>query len=168
MANFINSNLSNLIISLAVLLTLIIFLKYLKKTIDHFRKEKDIKLRRTIYIIKISRLLSFILFLVFMSVIWGINYSGIFIFATTFFTIVGVALFASWSILSNITSSIILFTSCPFKIDDNVQILDGDNTIEGKIIDMTLFNVILEDSEDNIISYPNNILMQKTVVKKSV
>lgn len=168
MANFINSNLVNLIISLAVLLTLIIILKYLKKTIDHFRKEKDIKLRRTIYIIKISRLLSFILFLVFMSVIWGINYSGIFIFATTFFTIVGVALFASWSILSNITSSIILFTSCPFKIDDNVQILDGDNTIEGKIIDMTLFNVILEDSEDNIISYPNNILMQKTVVKKSV
>ncbi len=168
MANFINSNLVNLIISLAVLLSIIIFLKYLKKTIDHFRKEKDIKLRRTIYIIKISRLLSFILFLVFMSVIWGINYSGIFIFATTFFTIVGVALFASWSILSNITSSIILFTSCPFKIDDNVQILDGDNTIEGKIIDMTLFNVILEDSEDNVISYPNNILMQKTVVKKSI
>lgn len=168
MANFINSNLVNFIISLAVLLTIIIFLKYLKKTIDHFRKEKDIKLRRTIYIIKISRLLSFILFLVFMSVIWGINYSGIFIFATTFFTIVGVALFASWSILSNITSSIILFTSCPFKIDDNVQILDGDNTIEGKIIDMTLFNVILEDSEDNVISYPNNILMQKTVVKKSI
>lgn len=168
MANFINSNLVNLIISLAVLLSIIIFLKYLKKTIDHFRKEKDIKLRRTIYIIKISRLLLFILFLVFMSVIWGINYSGIFIFATTFFTIVGVALFASWSILSNITSSIILFTSCPFKIDDNVQILDGDNTIEGKIIDMTLFNVILEDSEDNIVSYPNNILMQKTVVKKSI
>ncbi len=78
--------------------------------------------------------------------------------------ITGVALFAAWSNLSNLTSSVIIFFTLPFKIDDSVKILDGDNTVEGKIIDMTLFHVLLEDKDQKLISYPNNIFVQKVVV----
>ena len=42
----------------------------------------------------------------------------------------GVAMFAQWSILSNITSGIILFFSFPFKIGDLILIHDKDFPIE--------------------------------------
>ena len=163
---FIKYNLINIIITLIIIILHVLFLKYAKYSINLIGKKNNIKTRRIIYITKLFRILIFLSFIVFISIIWGINYKFLFIFATTFFTIVGIALFATWSILSNLTSSFIIFSTCPFKIDDKIQILDGDNTIEGKILDMTLFNVLLEDNDGNIVTYPNNILLQKAIIKK--
>ncbi len=51
--------------------------------------------------------------------------------------------------------------------DDTIQILDGDNTIESKILDMALFSVLLEDENKNVVTYHNNVYLQKEVIKKS-
>ena len=40
-------------------------------------------------------------------------------------TVVGVAFFAQWSLLSNITSSIIIFFNHPVKLNDSIVILEG-------------------------------------------
>jgi hypothetical protein len=58
----------------------------------------------------------------------------------------GVAMFAQWSILSNITSGIILFFF-PFKIGDVIRIHDKDFPIEAEIEDIRAFHVALKTKD---------------------
>ena len=79
-------------------------------------------------------------------------------------TVIGVAFFAQWSILSNITAGIIVFFSSPFRIGDTIKILDKDYPIEAKIIDIKSFYTLLKTTEGEQISLPNNLLLQKGIV----
>ena len=97
--------------------------------------------------------------------IWGINYSSILLFGSSLIAITGVALFAQWSILSNLTASVVIFFNYPARIGDTIRILDGDDTVEGTIIDINMFQVLLEDDNQNLINYPNNLLIQRPFVK---
>ncbi|NIW50111.1 MAG: mechanosensitive ion channel, partial [Gammaproteobacteria bacterium] len=72
-------------------------------------------------------------------------YKGLLVFASSFFAIVGVALFAQWSILSNITASVIIFFTSNAKIGDKIKVVDGDNTVSGIIRDIGLFYTLLVD-----------------------
>ena len=47
--------------------------------------------------------------LIILLIIWGVKQSELAVFVGSVLTVVGVAMFAQWSILSNITSSIVLF-----------------------------------------------------------
>jgi small-conductance mechanosensitive channel len=44
-----------------------------------------------------------------------------------------------------------------------VKVIDGEDTIEGIILEITLFHVILK-FEDTHITYPNSLVFQKAVV----
>lgn len=85
-------------------------------------------------------------------------------FVTSILTVIGVAFFAQWSILSNITAGIIVFFSSPFRIGDTIKILDKDYPIEAKIIDIKSFYTLLKTAEGEQISLPNNLLLQKGIV----
>ena len=43
---------------------------------------------------------------------WGIDFSGLLVLSTSIITVTGVALFASWSLISNITAYFILLKNC--------------------------------------------------------
>src|SRR5690606_8961062 len=72
-------------------------------------------------------------------VIWGVEPRNLFTTLSAVVTVIGVALFAKWSILSNITSGIILLFSFPFKIGEVIRIHDKDFPIEAKIEDIRSF-----------------------------
>jgi small-conductance mechanosensitive channel len=65
--------------------------------------------------------------------------------------------------LSNITSGIILFFYFPFKIGDVILIHDKDFPIEAEIEDIRVFYVYLKAKNDEMIVYPNNLLLQKGI-----
>jgi small-conductance mechanosensitive channel len=109
-------------------------------------------------------LLFAILFLVFLSVIWGFNIEGLPVYLASFFGIVGIAFFASWSLLSNITASLILFFNYSFRIYDKIKIVDGDNSIVGVVKDMSMFSLELETEEGLKVNIPNNLVIQKSVI----
>jgi small-conductance mechanosensitive channel len=81
------------------------------------------------------------------------------------FAVIGVALFASWSILSNITAGVILFFSFPFKIGDHIRIFDKE--LEGVnefwIEDIKAYHVHLRTPSGELVTYPNNLFLQKAV-----
>jgi small-conductance mechanosensitive channel len=56
-----------------------------------------------------------------------------------------------------------LFFSYPFKIGDRIKIHDKDFPVEGEIEDIKAFYVILKSSEGEMVTYPNNLLMQKGI-----
>src|SRR5690606_14168386 len=94
----------------------------------------------------ISRVLSSVVFFVLFSVAvisLGLGYSDISLFFSSAFAVLGVALFAQWSMLSNVTASVLIFFVFPYRIGDRVKVVDKDDDISGVIKDITMFHVII-------------------------
>lgn len=97
--------------------------------------------------------------------ILGLGYSEVSVFLSSIFAVVGIALFAQWSILSNVTASMIIFFGFPYRVGDRIKILDKDDDMSGIIEEITMFHVILRRDEGNMITYPNTLILQKAVLK---
>ena len=103
--------------------------------------------------------------IVVVCLILGLGYSEVSVFLSSIFAVVGVALFAQWSILSNITASMIIFFGFPYRVGDRIKVLDKDDDMSGIIEEITMFHVILRRDEGNLITYPNTLILQKAVLK---
>lgn len=155
----------NWLFSALVLVTYILSSNMSSKVIRELGIAKKAAPKRAIYVSKVFNfaLGSLSVFVLFF--IWGFDYHSILVFGSSIIAITGVALFAQWSILSNLTASVVIFFTYPARIGDKIRILDGDNTVEGTILDINMFQVLLEDDAKNLISFPNNLLIQKAFVK---
>lgn len=152
------------IISTGVLLLIVILFRIIvSKLIHRYAKLSEIIERRTNLVVKYIHLFINIIAIFTLIVIWGVQTKDIFITVSSITTVLGVGLFAQWSILSNITSGIILFFSFPFKIGDVIKIHDSDFPVEAEIEDIKAFHVYLKTKDGEIITYPNNLLLQKGI-----
>lgn len=97
--------------------------------------------------------------------IWGVKQSELFYFISSLLAVLGVAFFAQWSIISNITTTIIIYFNHPVKIGDHIVILDKEFPIEGRISDIGAFFIILKNEDDEKITIPSNVFMQKVIKK---
>ena len=165
-----NPYLDQEIATLIVLVVYFILRFSSNKLVKKYATLNEVLEHRTNLVIKYINLLLGILALISIVIIWGVKKDQILLFISSVFAVVGVASFAQWSILSNITAGIILFFSYPFKIGDKIKIHDKEYPIEGEIDDIKAFYVILKSSDGEMITYPNNLLMQKgiSVVNKPV
>jgi small-conductance mechanosensitive channel len=134
------------------------------KTVRKIGRISDINFVRTRLVLKYVTFALFMLLLVALVLIWGVNIRELGLIISSVFAVLGVALFASWSILSNITAGIILFFSFPYKIGDRIRILDKDFPEEAIILDIKTFAVNLVKDNGELLTYPNNLLLQKGVV----
>ena len=119
----------------------------------------------------ISRYVTVALFLIAIlieSFILGAEVQDLALIFSSVFAVIGIALFAIWSILSNITSGIIMFFSFPYKVGDKISIHDKDFPIEAVIQDIRAFQLHLRLDDGDLVTYPNNLMLQKavTLVKK--
>jgi len=142
----------------------------LKKAAHRAGKRSEINFTRTKLMFKYINIL--ILFIAFflLAIAWGMGLTELSLIFSSVFAVLGVALFAIWSILSNITSGVILFFSFPYKIGDKIKIHDKDLPIEAIIEDIKAFHLHLRTLEGELITYPNNLILQKAVslVEKDV
>ena len=99
-----------------------------------------------------------------LAVVWGVNLQSTVIFATTTLTLLGVALFASWSMLSNITAYFMLLMQPTLKRGVFVRVLEADNYIEGYVSDLRIFHTKLLTEKREVILYPNNLLFSRPVI----
>lgn len=151
---------------LSTVITILVFviLSYLiRKIIKRYAHASHLSEHRANLIAKYTDIFVFIIFCLVVIAIWGVRTNDLFSFFSTTFAVIGVAFFAQWSILSNITSGIILFFSFPFRIGDVIKIHDKDFPIEAQIEDIKAFHTILRTLEGEMITYPNNLLLQKSV-----
>lgn len=95
--------------------------------------------------------------------ILGINIEDIVVVFSSVFAVLGITLFANWSILSNVTSGIVMFFSFPYKIGDKIRIHDKDYEVQGIIEDIRSFQLHVRKDDGELITYPNNLMLQKAV-----
>jgi small-conductance mechanosensitive channel len=152
------------LIGTGILLVVFISLRLITtKLVKRYAKSSHTLEHRTNLVIKYIHLFINILGFIALVLIWGVQTKDIFIALSSITTVVGVAMFAQWSILSNITSGIILFFSFPFKIGDIIKIHDKDFPFEAEIEDIGAFHVYLKTHEGEKVIYPNNLLLQRGI-----
>ncbi|MCK9290959.1 MAG: mechanosensitive ion channel domain-containing protein [Bacteroidales bacterium] len=114
----------------------------------------------------ISKIINFfiiVLAIVLLTGVWGVDSQRLIIFITSSLTILGVAFVAQWSILSNITSSLILFFNHPIRIGGPIKILDKDYPLEGIVENISMFFLYIKTADGKLVSIPNTVLLQKII-----
>ncbi|WP_442845187.1 mechanosensitive ion channel family protein [Leeuwenhoekiella sp. H156] len=158
--NFIELKILESIIFLAVLLLIrymvskLIIRRYLRANFDITRKQITIK---------VLNILFFVVLGFSLAMIWGLKGADVIAGIGSILTILGVAFFAQWSLLSNITSGLILFFNHPLKIGDYVEIVDKDFPMAGRVENITLFFLHLRNKDNHVYTLANTIVTQKTM-----
>jgi small-conductance mechanosensitive channel len=158
---------TKIIESIVVVIIFLVIRIIINQLINKTIVDKIIQKSRIQLIKKAVNSINLLICFIIILIIWGVKQSELAVFVGSILTIVGVAFFAQWSLLSNVTSSIILFFGHSVKVGDAISIMETkDYEIRGEISNIGLFftRIKLNDTEDEI-TLPNNIFIQKTVRK---
>lgn len=89
---------------------------------------------------------------------------------TGFAAVAAVAFFAAWSVLSNIFCAVLIYTTRPFGLHDQVELLEnGDKPgLGGEVMDInliytTLKEKVAEGQDPSYLRVPNSLFFQRTV-----
>lgn len=101
----------------------------------------------------------------------GVGVTAIWAALSAAIVFIGVGLVAVWSVLSNALCSLLLLLFQPFRIGDEIEIIDssGGTGLRGTVIHLNPVYTFLEESGDNgrqaeaVVYVPNNTFFQKTI-----
>lgn len=153
--------------TIAVIVFMIIIQLLSKSAISRSLKKFKFTIQRRRIIVKLINFIVLVFGVITIAAIWGIKQSELFIFLSSVVTVIGIAFFAQWSLLSNITSALILFFNHPIKIGDRIEIHDKEYPIVGVVKDIGYYFVRIENTTNEIITVPNSLFLQKVVTVKS-
>ena len=162
--NWVAGNQSSLIWSGILFLSYFILIRLALPLIERSVARSKFKSEAVKKAYHTTRLIAGILTAALLLIVWGIDFSGLLIISTSLLTLTGVALFASWSLLSNVTSYFVLLVQPSFQRGNFVRIIDADNYIEGYISEVNMFNSKLITEDREIIVYPNNLLLTRPTI----
>lgn len=163
MIQYFQTHSNQIIYTIAIIILLVVFQLILRTTAKKVGKRTGINITRTKLMFKYINILVLIIAFFLFSWAWGMGLGELSIIFSSTFAVIGVALFAIWSILSNVTSGIIMFFSFPYRIGDKIKIHDKDMPIEAVIEDIRAFHLHLRDDGGELTTYPNNLILQKAV-----
>jgi Small-conductance mechanosensitive channel len=164
----IEDYLLQIIASIVVIILLPLSRWLAKKLISKYGQLVQIAEARIEQVKRIILILLNITFIFIVMLVWGVNPNNLLLSLSSIFAIIGVAMFAQWSMLSNMTAGLIMFFTAPFRIGDRIHILDKDVPIIATIESIQTFYTHIRTDENELIVIPNNLFLQKIVsIKKS-
>ena len=147
-------------ISFVVLIILMAITKRITKKVTLV---KQLEPNRKKVVLNSFYFLYYLIFITAIIIISGIKLEDVTIFLSSVIALLGVAFFARWSLLSNLTASIIIFFYHPLKIGDKIRILDKEFDSSGTVTDITGFYVLIEVESGQKVTVPNSTILQKGV-----
>ena len=163
MINFFTTYKTELIQTLVVFALLIILRFIIHTALRKIGRKSGINDARINLINRYVSVTLLLIVLLIEAFIFGAQPEDLSLVFSSVFAVIGIALFAIWSILSNITSGVIMFFSFPYKVGDKIQIHDKDFPIEAIIEDIRAFQLHLRQDNGDLVTYPNNLILQKAV-----
>ena len=127
-----------------------------KIIINNFLKKTSLERGRRKMAIRTVQLFTTITAIIFLTGVWGFKQNDIALFASSILTALGIAFFAQWSLLSNITSSILIYFKHPVKSGSYIKVLHKDFNYEGEVIEMNYFFVHIKTKENEVVTIPNS------------
>ncbi|WP_338733497.1 mechanosensitive ion channel family protein [Mangrovimonas cancribranchiae] len=157
------------LIQSVIIITFLLIIRFLTRvTINKIGKKSGINDARIHLINRYVTVTLLLIALLIETIIFGTEFKDIALVFSSVFAVIGIGLFAVWSILSNITSGIIMFFNFPYKVGDKIEIHDKDFPIKAIIEDIGAFQLHLRLDNGDLVTYPNNLILQKpvTLLKK--
>ena len=100
----------------------------------------------------------------------GVQVLGLWAGLLTVAGMVTIGFIAVWSVLSNILCAILLVILAPFRIGDEIEIIEatGGNGLRGKVVNLNILFTSLQEITDagpreGVTHVPNNLFFQKTI-----
>jgi small-conductance mechanosensitive channel len=153
----------NLVYTGILLISLLIIRYITYLTINKVARKNGINEARIRLIRRYVTVTLFLVAVLIEAFIFGAEFRELALIFSSIFAIIGIGLFAIWSILSNITSGIIMFFNFPYKVGDKIEIHDKDFPITAIIEDIRAFQLHLRIENGDLVTYPNNLMLQKAV-----
>ncbi len=148
----------------SILLIVIFIINYFaKRGVKKFTLLRQMEINRKKIIFKLIHLVEYIVIAIGLAIIWGIDMKQFSVFISSVLAVLGVGFFAQWSLLSNLTASVILFFSHPLRLGDRIRILDKDFDWTGRVIDITGFYLFMKTDDDRNLTIPNYLVLQKGI-----
>ena len=151
-------------IALIIIVLYLAARQFVAHTIHQIKESRTVTPYRIKYITKTLNLSLTVFFTLLLFLVLGIEYTQLSVFLSSVLAVIGVAFFAQWSILSNITASLIIFFGFPYRVGDKIRVVDKDDDISGIIEEITEFHVMIRRNGD-LVTYPNNLIISKAVIK---
>jgi small-conductance mechanosensitive channel len=89
---------------------------------------------------------------------------------TGFTAVAAIAFFAAWSVLSNIFCMLLIVTTRPFRLNDDIELLENGEKpgLRGQVMDMNLVYTTLRESTPegetiSVLQVPNSLFFQRIV-----
>ncbi len=126
MVEFLQGNVwvKQVLLGLGLILAYVILRRIGQKWIKTLADNKRVELKRKRFVMKSFNASLFLLFVAFFTILLDLGFGDISLFLSSIFAVLGVALFAQWSILSNLTASVLIFFVFPYRIGDRVKVSD--------------------------------------------
>ncbi|MBC2846213.1 mechanosensitive ion channel domain-containing protein [Winogradskyella flava] len=163
MSDVFNSYRTEIIYTAFLLIVLLVIRAIIVITVKKIGKKSGTTEARANLIGRYATVTIFLIGLLIEAFILGADTNDITLVFSSVFAVIGIALFAIWSILSNVTSGVIMFFSFPYKVGDKIKIHDKDYPVEAIIEDIRAFQLILREDNGDLVTYPNNLILQKAV-----
>lgn len=154
----------NLIYTISMIVSFLVIREMIKGIIKRTLKKHQFDLQRKQMILKTINFMILLMIIIFSLGIWGLKSTQVLTFLASVLAVIGVAFFAQWSLLSNITAGLILFFNHPLKIGDKINIIDSTPHLKGKVVDIALFFMHLKDDDGITFIIPNSVIVQKTLI----
>lgn len=148
-----------LIVAVLWLLTRYLFKRAIKRIAIKF----NVAIERRRIVVRLTNFITFILGVISLTLIWGVDQKQLLVFITSTVTVLGIAFFAQWSILSNITAGLVIFFNHPLRLGDQIRITEKDYLVEGKLVSISFFFLHIVTKNGEEVTIPNSMALQKTI-----
>ena len=152
-----------LIATIVLMALTLVVISITKRAIRRFGKLVEIDVNKRKVIFYLNYLIIYFFAFTVLSIIWGVNLKDFVVFISSILAVLGVGFVAQWSILSNITASVILFFSHPLRLGDRIRVLDKDFDWTGEIEDISAFYLFMKTDDGRRITIPTNLVIQKGI-----
>lgn len=96
--------------------------------------------------------------------VFGFNLGGLWAVLSTVLGLVAIGFVAVWSVLSNVSCTMMILFFRPFSVGDELQF--AGEPVKGRVVDLNFLYTTLETDDDALLQIPNNLFFQKVVVRR--
>lgn len=96
--------------------------------------------------------------------VFGVNLGGLWAILSTILAMIAIGFVAVWSLLSNMSSTVIILLFRPFSVGDELE-FTGE-PVRGRVVNLNFLYTTLRRDDGALLQIPNNLFFQKTVVRR--
>ncbi|RRJ96639.1 mechanosensitive ion channel family protein [Opitutaceae bacterium TAV4] len=95
----------------------------------------------------------------------GFDIGNIWTALSTVLAMVAIGFVAVWSVLSNVSCTMVIMMSRTFELGDEIEFTDPAG-VRGKVVNLNFVYTTLRDEDGRLIQVPNNMFFQKIIKRR--